>query len=112
MIIGIQIIGILFSFSMIYFAVLHYKRAEISKSEIFVWLTIWTFAVVVIVFPEILRGFSNAFLVTRVFDLMVIGGFVVTISLVSSSYIKTKSMEKRMEDLVRKDALKEKNSKK
>ncbi len=105
MIIGIQIIGILFSFSMVYFAVLHYKRSEISKTEIFTWLLIWSFAIVVIIFPEILRGFSNAFLVTRVFDLMVIGGFVVSLSLVATSYVKTKKLEKKIEDWVRKDAL-------
>ncbi len=108
MIIGIQIIGILFSFSMVYFAVLHYKRAEINKSEIISWLAIWTFALVIITFPEFLRSFSNAFLVTRVFDLMVIGGFVLTISLVGSAYIRTKRVEKKIEDMIRKDALRKK----
>ena len=112
MIIGIQIIGILFSFSMVYFAVLHYKRGEITKSEIISWFSIWTLAIIVIVFPEFLRSLSNAFLVTRVFDLMVIAGFIVTISMVGSAYVRTKKTEKKLEQLVRKDALESKKVKK
>ena len=33
MIIGLQIIAILFAFSMIYFAVLHYKRGELGGTR-------------------------------------------------------------------------------
>jgi hypothetical protein len=37
---------------------------------------------------------------------MVIGGFVFVISLVSSAYLRTKKMEKKLEELIRRDALK------
>ena len=106
MIIGLQIIALLFAFSMVYFAVLHYKRGEINGMEITSWLTIWTFAVIITVFPELLRSFAKTFLVTRVFDLMVIGGFIVVISMVASAYIRTKKNEKKLEELVRKLSLK------
>jgi hypothetical protein len=106
MIIGLQIIALIFAFSMVYFATIHYKRGEINKSEIASWVAIWGCAVVVIVFPELLRKFASTFLVTRVFDLMVIGGFILVISLVTSSYVRTKKMEKKLEDMIRRDALK------
>lgn len=106
MIIGLQIIALIFSFSMVYFAILHYKRGELRKSEIIVWVIMWTAAVVVIIFPEILRTFANTFLVTRVFDLMVIGGFILVISMVSSAYLRTKRIEKKLENIVRGEALK------
>lgn len=109
MIIGLQVIALLFAFSMIYVAVLHYKRGEINGLEICSWLIMWTVAVVVIIFPELLKTFASTFLVTRVFDLMVIGGFILVISMVSSAYIKTKRNEKRLEELVRKLSLKEKD---
>ncbi len=108
MIIGLQIIALIFSFSMVYFAVLHYKRGELRKSEIIAWVGMWSAAVVVIIFPELLRTFASTFLVTRVFDLMVIGGFVLVISMVSSAYLRTKRIEKKLEDMVRRDALKDK----
>jgi hypothetical protein len=106
MIIGLQIIALIFAFSMIYFVTIHFKRGEISKSEIIAWIVMWTAAIVVIVFPELLRKFASTFLVTRVFDLMVIGGFILVISLVTSSYIRTKKLEKKLEDMVRREALK------
>lgn len=105
MIIGLQIIALIFSFSMVYFALLHYKRGEIRKSEIISWVGIWTAAIIVIIFPELLRAFASTFLVTRVFDLMVVGGFVLVISMVSSTYLRSKRLEKKMEDLVRSQAL-------
>lgn len=106
MIIGIQIVALIFAFSMVYFAVLHYKKGELRKSEIISWITMWSGAIVVIIFPEILRKFSYTFLVTRVFDLMVIGGFVLVISMVGSVYLRTKKMEKKLEDMIRKEAIK------
>lgn len=108
MIIGLQIIALLFSFSMIYFAVLNFKRGEIGGMEIASWLVMWTMAIVIIIFPELLQTFARTFLVTRVFDLMVIGGFILVITMASIAYIKTKRLEKKIEDLVRKLSLKKK----
>lgn len=93
---------------MIYFATINYKRGEISKSEVTGWVMIWSSAAVIVVFPEILREFAGTFLVTRVFDLMVIAGFILVISMVGSAYLKTKRIEKKFEDMVRREALKEK----
>jgi hypothetical protein len=109
MIIGLQIIALIFAFTMIYFAVLNYKRGEIGKSEIASWVVMWGSAIVIIVFPELLRSFANTFLVTRVFDLMVIGGFILVITMVGSSYIRTKKNEKKLEELVRREALRKSN---
>lgn len=106
MIIGLQIIAILFSLSMIYFAVLSYKRHELNGLEISSWLIMWGLVIVVVIFPELLRAFASTFLVTRVFDLMVVGGFILVIGLVSSAYMRTKRNEKKLEELVRKIALK------
>lgn len=106
MIIGLQIIALFFAFSMIYFAILGYKRKDLGRSEIISWATLWGVAIVVVIFPELLRKFSMTFLVTRVFDLMVMGGFVLVISMVGSTYLRTRRNERKLEDLVRKDALK------
>ena len=106
MIVGLQIIALIFAFTMIYFATLHYKRGEISKTEIVAWSIIWFGAIVIIIFPELLRKFASTFLVTRVYDLMVLGGFILVISMVGSAYVRTKKNEKKLEELVRREALK------
>jgi len=108
MIVGLQIIALIFAFTMVYLAVLNYKRGELRKSEIISWVGMWSLAIVIIIFPELLRRFASTFLVTRVFDLMVIGGFVLVITMVGSAYLRTKRIEKKLEDFVRRDAIKNK----
>lgn len=108
MIIGLQIIAILFSLTMIYFAVLNYKRGEINGSEIAGWLVIWVGTIIVVVFPELLRTFAKTFLFARVFDMMVVGAFLLVILMAAGSYMRTKRLEKKIEDLVRKLSLKKK----
>ncbi len=106
MIIGLQIIAIIFALTMIYFATLNFKRREIEATELFSWVIIWIVTIFVVIFPNILRNFAQRFSVTRLFDLMVVAGFIVVISMSASVYMKTKRLEKKMEEMVRKDSLK------
>jgi len=107
MILGLQITAIIFSLFMIYLALIHYKKGQLNGIEILSWITIWIVAIFVVSFPEILRTYANTFFVTRVFDLMVLGGFILVISLVSAAYLKSKRNEKKLEELIRKIALKD-----
>ena len=105
MILGLQISAILFALVMIYFAVLHYKRGEINGVEIFFWLLIWSATIFIILIPDILRIFAQTYLSTRLFDLMVVAGFVVVISMAVKAYITTKKLEKKLEKLIRENVL-------
>jgi hypothetical protein len=108
MIIGLQIIAILFAFTMIYLAALNYKREEISRVEMVGWIVVWFGTIVVVIFPEILQAFAKTFLFARVFDMAVVIAFILVISMVASAYVRTKRNEKKLEDLVRKLSLKKK----
>lgn len=105
MILGLQIVAIVFSFLMIYLALLNYKRGELNGLEIVSWVLIWAVVVFITVFPELIRTFARTFAVSRLFDMMVVGGFLLVISMVSAAYVRTKRMEKKLEEIVRKDAL-------
>lgn len=106
MILGLQIIAIIFAFLMIYFAVLHRRRGELNRTEIISWVAVWVVTIFIVIFPEILRTFAKTFFITRLFDLMVVGGFVLVITMVTRAYVSTKRMEKKLEDYVRTEALK------
>ncbi|WKZ25996.1 MAG: DUF2304 domain-containing protein [bacterium] len=108
MILGLQITGILFSLTMIYFAVLHYKKGNLSGMEIASWIGIWVAVILIIVFPEIIRVYAASFAISRVLDLLIGGAFIVLFIMVSSAYIRVNKLEKKIEELVRKLALKEK----
>jgi hypothetical protein len=109
MIIGIQLVGIIFSFSMIYFAVLHFKRREIDLIEVSVWLLVWSFTLVAILFPDILQTFARSFLFARLFDMMVVGAIMIMMVMAARSYVVVRKIEKKIEDMVRKEALRGSN---
>ena len=108
MIIGLQITGFIFALLMIYLSIVHYKKGSLNGIEITIWLVIWTLVIFAVIFPEILRTYSQAFAVSRLLDLLISGGFILIISMISVLYLKTKKIEKKLEDLIRKDALKKK----
>lgn len=112
MILGLQITGIMFALLMIYFALLHYKKQHLSGIEIASWLLIWVLVILVILFPDIVRVYAMSFSVSRVLDLLIAGAFIVMFVMVASAYVRVSELEKRLDDLVRKLALKENDKKK
>jgi hypothetical protein len=65
-----------------------------------------------VLFPNTLRGIAQTFFISRLLDLMILGGFVLVIIMVAMAYIRTRRIEKKLEDLIRKEALEELKSKK
>ncbi len=112
MILGLQSIAIVFALIMIYLALLNYRRNEINRVEMLSWLTIWVLTIFIVVFPELLRTFAQRFFITRLFDLMVVGGFVLVIFMMAKAYLSTKRIEKKLEEYVRREALKDVKKKK
>lgn len=108
MIVGLQITGILFALFMIYFALLHFKKGQLNGMEITSWIIIWVLLILIIIFPEIVRTYAISFSISRVLDLLIGGAFIVIFIMVGSAYVRVNKLEKRVEDLVRKLALKEK----
>ncbi len=107
MILGLQIIALIFALIMIYFAYLHYRRGEINGFEILFWITAWVGAIFIAIFPEAFRAFSSTIAITRAFDLAMIGGFVLLTPLIYFAYIKVKRLEKKFEEFIRNEALKD-----
>ncbi len=110
MILGLQITGILFSLAMIYFALLHYKKDNLNSLEIASWITIWVLVILIVIFPEIVRAYAASIAVSRVLDLLIGGAFIVIFIMVGSAYIRVNKLEKKLEDLVRKLAIKDKKA--
>lgn len=107
MILGLQIVALIFALIMIYFAYLHYRRGEINGLEILFWTAAWTGAIFIAIFPEIFRIFSATIAISRAFDLAMVGGFILVIPLTYIAYIRTKRLEKKFEEFIRNESLKE-----
>jgi hypothetical protein len=106
MILGLQITTLAFSFVMIYFAILNYKRGELKRSEVVIWVIVWLFVIFAIIFPDLLQSFAKEFRFARLFDMMVVGGMILVIAMVSKMYIRTNRTQKKLDEFVRKEALK------
>ncbi len=107
MILGLQIIALIFALIMIYFAYLHYRRGEINGIEILFWLICWIGAIVIVLFPEAFKAFSETIAISRAFDLAILGGFILIIPLVYLSYVRANKLEKKLEEYTRQEALKD-----
>jgi len=56
MILGIQILGIVFSLIMIYLTFLYYKRKYYSKASLLLWTAVWLGALILVLFPQTIYG--------------------------------------------------------
>jgi hypothetical protein len=107
MILGLQIIASIVALVMIYFAYVNFRRREINKFEMAIWSTAWILALVMILFPDSLRKIAQVFFISRLLDLLILGGFFLVIVMVSMAYLRTRRIERKLEDLIRKEALKD-----
>jgi hypothetical protein len=107
MILGLQFIAVAFSLIMIYFAYVNYRKSEINRVEFTAWLMAWALAIVIVLFPDTLRKVAQTFAISRLLDVLIAGGFLLVIVMVSIAYIRTKRIEKKIEGFIRKEALKE-----
>ena len=107
MVLGIQIVGLLFGIFMIYYSFIHYKRKEFSIREFLIWLMMWFIFIYVAVFPHSLDFIVKKTLnLTRPLDFFIISGFMTIIALFFYTYTLVKINQKKLNYIVRKVAKK------
>jgi len=107
-ILGIQIIGILFGFFMIYYTFLHHKRKEFTIKEYSFWLVLWALFIILALFPSILDPLLESIGIIRAMDFFVIAGFMLIIGMVFYTYTLVRRNQKKLEETVRNIAMKRK----
>jgi len=106
-ILGVQIIAFLFAIFMIYVAFLHWKRKDINSGEFFFWVFLWLGFTLVALFPDILLNITKKLFFARVMDFLMVLAFMILAFLGFQNHVSNKKMGKKIEELVRKEALKE-----
>jgi len=105
---GIQIVGVLFGLMMIYVSFMHNKRNEFTSKETFFWMLIWTTFIFVTLVPRSLDFIAKGVLnMGRTMDFLIISGFIMTTGLLYYIYGLTRSTQRKLEEVVRKTALRE-----
>jgi len=107
MVLGIQILGILFGLFMLYTTFIHRKKNEFNLKEYVLWTVLWVGFVVISSFPNILQPFTETLNLQRTMDLLLILGFIFVVGLLYNNYLIIKNTRKRVENVVQKIAVKE-----
>ena len=106
MVLGIQIVGVLFALFMLYLTFLHKKRNEFKTAEYVLWAVFWLAFMFISLFPTSLNFIVATLHMSRALDLLVIGGFLFVILISFYTYSITRKTQNKVEDLVRKIAIK------
>ena len=111
-ILGIQIIGTLFGFFIMYYTFLQYKRKEFKTAEYVFWLIVWALFIAVTIFPNILDPIVKTFSFARTLDLFIIVAFIFLTGILFYIYSITRKNQNMIEQIVRDVAFKEAKKKK
>lgn len=105
-----QILAAVFALWMMYVVSIHGKKKTLSIVEVSLWITIWVFFIIIALFPNLLLGIAHTLRFGRVFDLLVVGALMILNVLVFASYFTQKESQRRLEDLIRQLAIKERKT--
>lgn len=107
-ILGIQILGILFGFFMMYYTFLQYKREGFTIKEYSFWFVFWGAFVILTLFPQVLDPLIVTFDLARALDFFIIIGFLFLIFVIFYTYTIVRKNQRKLEEIVRNIALKKK----
>lgn len=107
MLLGIQILGVLFALFMLYLTFLHQKRKDFNSKEYALWTILWVGAIIATLFPNLLEPFTRTLQLTRNMDLIIIFGFIFLIGVTFTNYIVLRKTQKKVDNIVRRMALEE-----
>jgi hypothetical protein len=103
----LQVLGIGYLLAMVYLTFLYYKRNNYSAQSFIFWIIVWSLGAVLLIFPESLSLLTKQVLkLPRVVDFYLIVGLMFFSIITFLNYTTVKRNEAKVEDLVRKIALK------
>ena len=106
MVLGIQIVGLLFGLFMIYYTFINYKKKEFTAKEFGFWVAAWIAVIVIAFFPSLLDPIVKYGGFFRALDVLIVSGFLFLIGFIFYTYTITKKTQKQVESVVRVLALK------
>lgn len=105
MITGVQIIGIAFCLTMMYLTFVHSRRHAFGSSETWGWMLLWVAFIIALLFPNTFNVLTQRLGIARAFDLFVLGGFIIVLSLSFHNYVTLSRLKKKLEHSVRQETL-------
>jgi len=106
MVVGSQILGILFGTFMIYLTFIRGKRGEFTTKEMGFWIFSWSVIILIALIPKSLDFLSkNVLQFARTFDLLIMLALMFLTGSIFYTYGLVRKNQKKIEETVRKLAL-------
>ena len=103
---GIQIVSISFALFMLYIAFLQFKRNNLNPKEFTFWVSIWLIFIFFALVPQVFTPILAKIFIARAMDILMIGAFMILAYLGFQNHIGVKGLQKQIQDMVRKNAIK------
>jgi hypothetical protein len=104
----IQVLGIAYLLIMLYLTFLYYKRNQYTLRNFLFWIGVWVLGVLLLLVPKTTSLLTQQLNVPRVIDFYLILGLMFFSVICFLSYAQVKRNEQKVEELVRKLALRKK----
>ncbi len=104
----LQILGIVFGLFMAYLTFLHKKRNEFTKVEYGFWALLWIGFIGVMLFPKLLSPIKDYIQIRSIFDFIIVVALMFLMGAVFYIYTVIRSLQRRLEKVVREVALEQK----
>lgn len=101
MILGIQMIGLIFALLMLYITFIHFKKRDFTIKETILWMGLWLSFIVVTLFPAIIDPLVSSLQISRKLDFFVILGILFMITAVYHTYTVVRANQRKIEQVVR-----------
>lgn len=105
MIVGIQLLGILFGLIMVYFTYLYFKKGNYSKKSLILWITTWVAVIVIFAIPKVIYGIMELLQIQRTADFFTAAAIIFLTTIIFYLYNLVKKLEHKMEELIRSVAI-------
>lgn len=102
---GIQVASVGFSLFMSYLSYLYYKRHYFDLGTLVVWLLIFAGFSLLTLFPEFLKPFARVLKFARLFDLFVVFGMILLLSVAYKNFVSLQILKKKLEAIIQDKAL-------
>lgn len=103
--IGIQIISVAFALAVLFFTYSNFRRKDFSLTELLAWSFLWVSFIFVALFPRFFSPYVQSLGFARLMDFIVVIGFVITFVVLLHNYIVVRRLKRRLEKLVRSQAM-------
>lgn len=101
----LQAVSVIFGLFMLYVVRIHRRKEHISAFEYGIWMGLWLIFIFLAIFPETVQGLTQRLSIARVFDLLVVVALMILVYLTFQNRISFKRLEKKLENIVRKNAI-------